>query len=41
MMLDDPNVWGDPDVFRPERFLEAEASQRPDPLTVHFGWGTR
>jgi hypothetical protein len=40
-MLNDPNVWGDPDVFRPERFLEADASQRPNPLVLLFGYGSR
>ncbi|PVF93562.1 hypothetical protein CPB86DRAFT_687443, partial [Serendipita vermifera] len=30
-----------PEVFRPERFLEPDAAQRPNPLTMIFGYGTR
>ncbi|PVF93563.1 cytochrome P450 [Serendipita vermifera] len=40
-MFKDERVWGDPEVFRPERFLDAEASQRPNPLTMIFGYGMR
>jgi hypothetical protein len=40
-MLTDPNVWGDPDMFRPERFLEAGASDLPNPMTLIFGYGMR
>ncbi|PVF93569.1 cytochrome P450 [Serendipita vermifera] len=40
-MMNDPKVWGDPEVFRPERFLEAGASERPNPLVVQFGYGMR
>lgn len=40
-MLNDPDVWGDPEVFRPERFLEAGAFDLPSPLTIIFGYGKR
>jgi hypothetical protein len=40
-MLNDPDVWGDPDIFRPERFLEAGADDLPNPITLIFGYGTR
>ncbi|PVG04930.1 cytochrome P450 [Serendipita vermifera] len=34
-------VWGDPEAFRPERFLEEGAAERPDPLSLAFGFGMR
>ncbi|KAG8825363.1 hypothetical protein FRC19_011600 [Serendipita sp. 401] len=44
-MLIDPKVWGDPEIFRPERFLSqsnngAEACL-PNPSIVVFGFGSR
>lgn len=43
-MLTDPATWGDPDVFRPERFLldhNPTANDLPDPSYLVFGFGTR
>ncbi|KIM28401.1 hypothetical protein M408DRAFT_140803 [Serendipita vermifera MAFF 305830] len=40
-ILMDPRVWGDPETFRPERFLEPGADHLPNPLTVIFGFGMR
>jgi cytochrome P450 len=40
-MLTNPDVWGDPDVFRPERFLEAGAEDLPNPMAIIFGYGIR
>jgi cytochrome P450 len=40
-ILTDPDVWGDPDVFRPARFLEAGADDLPNPMTLVFGYGKR
>ena len=37
----DETVWGDPDTFRPERFLGSEADSFPNPLIVVFGYGMR
>ncbi|PVG01724.1 hypothetical protein CPB86DRAFT_781100 [Serendipita vermifera] len=30
---------GDPEVFRPERFLEAEGAEKPNPSSLLFGYG--
>jgi len=40
-MLMDPDVWGDPTAFRPERFLGNGVESLPNPLVVIFGFGMR
>ena len=45
-MLQDPGVFPDPEVFRPERYLNAEGGLRElerweDPSVVGFGFGRR
>jgi len=37
----DPQIWGDPEAFRPERFLGPDADKLLDPPTVAFGYGMR
>jgi cytochrome P450 len=40
-ILSDPKVWGDPETFRPERFLGPAADSLPNPLVISFGYGMR
>jgi len=37
----DPSHWGDPDVFRPERFLDEDGKFRKDDFLMPFGVGKR
>jgi len=36
----DEKYWGDPEVFRPERFLNEMGEYVPDKRVCHFGFGT-
>lgn len=41
-IFNDPATYPEPDVFKPERFLNADGSLRDDPmLTFAFGYGKR
>jgi cytochrome P450 len=41
-ILNDPTTYPEPDVFKPERFLNTDGSLRDDPmLTFAFGYGKR
>jgi len=33
----DQSYWGDPDVFRPERFITAEGKYKADDRNIPFG----
>lgn len=37
-MNNDPDMWGDPETFRPERFLKEDGQLSKD-LTLPFGFG--
>lgn len=40
-VLMDPEYWGDPEAFRPERFLNPDGSSRKDERLIPFGKGRR
>ncbi|KAI0301770.1 cytochrome P450 [Multifurca ochricompacta] len=41
-ILHDPDVYPEPEVFKPERFINPDGSVREDPaLTTAFGYGRR
>jgi cytochrome P450 len=41
-ILHDPSLYPEPDVFKPERFLNPDGSLRDDPVLVSaFGFGKR
>jgi steroid 17alpha-monooxygenase/17alpha-hydroxyprogesterone aldolase/cytochrome P450 family 1 subfamily A polypeptide 1 len=35
----DPDVWGDPHVYRPERFLDENGTQLKKDVSLPFGAG--
>lgn len=37
-MHHDPDLWGDPEIFRPERFLKEDGQLTKD-ITLPFGFG--
>ncbi|KAE8736653.1 Cytochrome P450 CYP305 [Frankliniella occidentalis] len=39
--LNDKKHWGDPEVFRPERFIDSQGCFQKDPWMVPFGIGKR
>jgi len=40
-VLSDPGHWGDPEVFRPERFLDSNGKFVKDEWMINFGTGKR
>jgi len=37
-MHHDPDLWGDPEIFRPERFLKEDGQLAKD-ISLPFGFG--
>lgn len=37
----DEKIWGDPEVFRPERFINEKGEFFQDKRVIHFGFGMR
>jgi len=35
----DKDYWGDPETFRPERFINGKGEFVPNKHVVHFGFG--
>ena len=41
-ILHDPEIYGDPEAFKPERFLTDDGKVKEDPLLVYaIGYGRR
>jgi methyl farnesoate epoxidase/farnesoate epoxidase len=40
-ILSDPDHWGDPEVFRPERFIDSDGKFVKDEWMISFGSGKR
>ena len=40
-VLMDKEYWGDPEVFRPDRFIKEDGSLRTDPRMLVFGKGNK
>lgn len=38
-VLMDPSHWGDPEIFRPERFIDADGKFKKDDHLILFGTG--
>lgn len=38
-MHHDADIWGDPEVFRPERFLDCKGMLKKKDITLPFGAG--
>lgn len=38
-VLMDPSHWGDPEIFRPERFIDADGNFKKDEHLILFGTG--